>query len=469
MDAALGLWVASLVELSRLRHVLGRDDRWTPERPLRLLFAGYNGARNTGADVRVHEMLRQVAHVLGPERVELSVLTQDFELSRGYFGDARQVKLPDIFPPFLYREVPRHDGVIACEGSMFKSKFADALTYMMVGALGIAAAHNRLSVGYGGEAGAMNRLPRAMVRRYCRHSLVITRNEESRDLLSTLGVESEVGTDTAWTFEPHPVEEGRRALREAGWDGEAPVLAVCPIHPFWWPVKASLLKGALVPFGAWRDAHYRSIYFHRSGHEVDEAFERYLSGIAGAVEAFRARHGVFVVLVAMEQLDTLACAKLGTKLDCPAPVFSSRDRDMFELVAVLRACSMMVSSRYHGIVTSMPALVPSAGVTMDERIRNLMRQRGQPELVLEVDDPDLEAHLLEVLESLHRDADRIRVGIGRCVVAQLKEMARMGVYLEEQVRHRYPGYPVRSGVQDWRAYLPPLTPALTELIERYDP
>ena len=27
---------------------------------------------------------------------------------------------------------------------------------------------------------------------------------------------------------------------------------------------------------------------------------------------------------------------------------------MYELVSILRACHMMVSSRYHGIVTSMP-------------------------------------------------------------------------------------------------------------------
>ena len=33
-----------------------------------------------------------------------------------------------IFPPFLFREVRKYDGVIACEGSMFKSKFANALT-----------------------------------------------------------------------------------------------------------------------------------------------------------------------------------------------------------------------------------------------------------------------------------------------------------------------------------------------------
>ena len=49
---------------------------------------------------------------------------------------------------------------------------------------------------------------------------------------------------------------------------------------------------------------------------------------------------------------------------------------MYQMVSILRAGHLMISSRYHGIVTSMPALVPSAGVTMDERIRNLMQERG---------------------------------------------------------------------------------------------
>ena len=41
-----------------------------------------------------------------------------------------------------------------------------------------------------------------MCARYCQNSLVITRNEESRTLLRELGVPTELGTDTAWTFEP---------------------------------------------------------------------------------------------------------------------------------------------------------------------------------------------------------------------------------------------------------------------------
>ena len=47
---------------------------------------------------------------------------------------------------------------------MFKSKFANALTTMMIGSLGIAAAQNKLSVGYGAEAGHMDPHDREDVR-----------------------------------------------------------------------------------------------------------------------------------------------------------------------------------------------------------------------------------------------------------------------------------------------------------------
>jgi len=465
MDLVLETWMTGLIETSKLRYVFGGGERWRPGRPLKLLFVGYNGARNTGSDVRVDGMVSQIRHVLGARNVELTVVTQDFALTKGYFGDAKQVKLQDIFPPFLFREVPRHDGVVACEGSMFKSKFADALTVLMVGALGIASAFNKISVGYGAEAGHMNVVPRWMVKRYCKDSLVVTRSEESRTLLGRLGVPNELGTDTAWTFEPKPPAYGAEQLRKTGWQGE-PVLVLCPINPFWWPVKASVLKALLRPFGAYKESHYRSIYFHSSGRKVEEAYERYLAAYANAVRAFRERARVFPVLVAMEQLDARACRRIAENLP-GAPVFSSSDYDMYELVSIARQANLMISSRYHGIVTTMPALVPSAGVTMDERIRNLMRQRGQPQFSIECDAPDLEARILAALEELQRDAERIRDGIGRTVVAHLKEMAKMGVYFEENVKKRYPDFETRTGVHGWQEYLPPLSQGLKALVERY--
>ena len=468
MDLVLEAWVSGLIELSKTKWMLGAGKPWRPGEKLKLLFAGYNGTRNTGADVRVEEMLRQIRHILGAEKVEFSVMSQNFDRSRGYFQQTRQVKLPDVFPPFLYREVPRHDGVVACEGSMFKSKFANALTTMMIGSLGIAAAMNKLSVGYGAEAGAMDPMLAHMVRRYCGQSLIITRNEESLGVLSKLGVPTELGTDTAWTFEPLGPEYGKQVLREVGWDGTKPVLVVCPINPFWWPVRPSLFKlAARTLTGAYKESQYRTIYFHNWGPKPAAAYRRYLAALSNAADAFRKRTGVFVILGAMERLDAKACHHMAERLE-GAPILTSDDYDMYQLVSILRCCHLMVSSRYHGIVTCMPALVPSVGVTMDERIRNLMRERGHQHLLMNVDDADLEEKLLAALQTLHQEGEAIREGIGRTVARHLKVMARMGVYFEQHLQRRYPDFPVRTGIHSWEDYLPPLSPSLLRLLETHE-
>ena len=131
---------------------------------------------------------------------------------------------------------------------------------------------------------------------------------------------------------------------------------------------------------------------------------------------------------------------------------------MYELVSILRACHMMASSRYHGIVTSMPGLVPSAGITMDERIRNLMRERGHQDLLMTVDDPELETKLLTALEKLHQGEGSD--GIARTVGKNLKVMAHMGVYFEEEVKKiSRVSYAPRG--MEWEDYLPPMKRAAT--------
>ena len=467
-DFLLVAWVSALIEITRFGWMFGLGRRWTPGEKLQLLFAGYNGTRNTGSDVRVQEMLRQVRHVLGADNTDFSVMTQSFDRTKGYFEGTRQVHLPDVYPPFLYREVRQNHGVIACEGSMFKSKFANALTTMMIGSLGIASAENKLSLAYGGEAGHMDRLIERMCARYVHDSLVITRNEESRKLLSSLSIPTELGTDTAWTFEPLPPEYGRKTLRDAGWDEKTPILALCPIHPFVWPVKASVAKYlARLTTGAYKESQYRTVYFFQSGSEVEAKYRHYISALTNALAAFRQRHRVFPILVAMERLDAVACRDIAHTLP-GLPIFTSDDFDMFQIVSILRACSYMVSSRYHGIVTSMPSLVASGGVTMDERIRNLMRERGHQHLLLTVDDPDLEPKLINMMDTLVAEADSVRDGIAKTVVRNLKVMARMGTFLEDAVRHTYPEFPLRPGVLSWEDYLPPLSSNLLSLAEQYD-
>ena len=307
-----------------------------------------------------------------------------------------------------------------------------------------------------------------MCSRYCRDSLIITRNAESQEVLGKLGVPTELGTDTAWTFEPLGPEYGRKALRDAGWDGATPVLAVCPINPFWWPVKAVAREmGRALGWPApTKRATTARFIFIVPARRVDAAYEKYLSAMAAGVDELPQIAQSFPILIAMEMLDRDACERVAEKLG-GAPVFASDQFNMYELVSILRAADRMVSSRYHAIVTSMPAGVPSAGVTMDERIRNLMRERGHEHLLMRVDEPDLAEKIVVALHALDDEADEIRDAMGRTVARNLQLMARMGIYFEEQVARRYPEFPVRTGVLGWEDYLPPLSPGLLKLLEAH--
>ena len=104
---------------------------------------------------------------------------------------------------------------------------------------------------------------------------------------------------------------------------------------------------------------------------------------------------------------------------------------------------------------------------MDERIRNLMRERGHEDLLMDVDDPDLEPKLLTALIKLSQEGEKVADGIGRTVVRNLKLMARMGVYFEEEVQRRYPEFPTRRGEWSWEDYLPPMSSELHSLAEAY--
>jgi polysaccharide pyruvyl transferase WcaK-like protein len=188
--------------------------------------------------------------------------------------------------------------------------------------------------------------------------------------------------------------------------------------------------------------------------------------MAGGVARYGQSRAVFPVLIAMEMLDRDACQRVAEKLG-GAPVFASDQYNMYEIVSILRSCDRMLSSRFHAIVTSMPAGVLSAGVTMDERIRNLMRERGHENLLSRMDDPDLEDRIVASLQALDSQTESIRDAIGATVARNLQLMARMGVYFEEQVARRYPAFPIRSGILTWQDYLPPLGPTLIKLLEEH--
>jgi len=476
-DRVLRRAMGALIETAAARYPIEPGAEWKPGNPLELLLVGYAGTRNTGADVRVEEMIRQFRHLLGDEHLRLSILTLDGKKTRGYFPGVRQLLAPKLFPKFMFDVVHQHHGVVACEGSMFKSKFANALTTFMVGAIGVATAEQKLAIGYGGEAGAMDPEVEAMVRKYCQRAIVIARNTASVGVLKRLEIEASLGADTAWTFEPHPPEVAHELLKAAGWDGKKPVLVCCPINPFWWPVTADWKRGVeQAVFKSHSKNHYSSVYFHAGGEAIEAKQRAYVEAFAAALQTAREKHDAFVVMVGMEALDRKAAAAIAKVMKATSgeapPLFISDEHEHRTLVSILRVASALLSSRYHAIVTAMPAGVPAVGVTMDERIRNLLGDAGLSDLCIEVSAQDLRGKVEACLARVFADPTPVRNALRKDVARQLYLMGTMGQTFVEAIRRRHPAFPIRAGLGhagDVMAHLPSLSAELQALLVEFPP
>ena len=239
-----------------------------------------------------------------------------------------------------------------------------------------------------------------LVEKHCQDALVIAPQRASRATCSgELGVPTEPGTDTAWTFEPAPPERAEKLLRARRLGRRA--------AGAWRSARSTPSGGRSSPSRSRRRCNGFERRLLGRALQVD-LLPRRRAGGGPALERVPARRwpARSRTSPATRQRSSRSWSAWSSSTAAPAralsddalggdpPLIVSDEHDMYEMVAVLRRCSMIVSSRYHALVCSMPGLVPSIGVTMDERIRNLMADRGQPELALEVDDPELRREAL---------------------------------------------------------------------------
>jgi len=462
--------LARLIELRGQQYSKsGASASWRPGKPLKLLLGCYGGGGNVGADIRVVEIIRQMRAIFGEKNIDFGALVVGLPLTSEGFAGVRQEIIETYFPTFLYERAAAYHGVIACEGTLFKSNFSDVYSAMITAGLGLASAENKPSIAYGAEAGKMSPALVNFVKYSCKDALIQCRNEASTALLEPMGLRAVTGADTAWTFNPAPSERSEEILREHGWDGKAPILCMCPINAFWWPIRADMKMAAeLETQGLHKDLHYGSVFFHHHSEAAERSYRQYLSGFAAAITAALAeRPGTFPIIVGMERLDRRACADLAALLPSSPPQFVSGDYDMYEIVSILRQSSLLVSSRFHAILTTMPALVPAIGISLDERIGNLMGQHGRKDLVLNVNDLDLEHSLLNAVRTIEGEREEVVDRTGRLVTEEVRKLGLMGMEFVEEIGRCLPDYERPRLPRAWEAHLPSLPANVTALLEKY--
>ncbi len=445
MDHLVNILVRLFVFLSRFAPVLSRmglieyRSYKYPEKDkkLHILLAGYNGARNTGSDVRVAEIARQLQERLGKKHVKISVMTMDEDAMRSYFDDdVRLIHCNSIFFADVFRACCASQAVILCEGSTLKSKFANALTLYSCEAAGIMKNQHKPCIAYGSEAGEMDAFLERTAKRLCSDTYFIARTQNSLDRIHSLGLKGRLGTDAAWRFDSSGrAGKALEELKRSGWDGNVPLLGVAPINPFWWPVKPSLARWIRAAVTGDHTLQFSLWYFFSWSGEREQQLESYLNGIAASVNEYASKHPCHVVILGMEQLDEDACGRLKDKLTAPSSVFLSSDYDGFDMAAVLRQLSVLITSRYHAEVLSMEAGVPCIAVSMDERLDNIMNEMDMDRrLLLHADDIALASEIMSALEFVQSNREDIQNKISINLVHYQSKLDEMGDFLVRRLR-----------------------------------
>jgi polysaccharide pyruvyl transferase WcaK-like protein len=439
---------------------------WKPGDRLKVLLVGYNGKRNTGADVRVVEIVKQLHRVLGEDHVEITVPTLNPELTQVYFGpDTKLSKLNTIFFKDVLDLCSSNHIAVISEGSTLKSQFANALTLYFCEAAGVMKKQGKPCIAYGSEAGRMDDFVRKLASEMCSDTYFIARTEASLKIIEGMGLKGHIGADTAWTFPPADKAWAEKELREkTGWDGGKPILGVACIDPWSYPVRPNISRTVKSACTRNWENHYEKVYFFTASERTGK-YPAYLKGIADSVNEFRKRHDVHVVIVGMDWTDLDACQDLQALIDDKPYIFSSRFYDGYQMTAVLHSLSMLVTSRYHARVLSMTGCVPSIAVSLDERLYNLYNECGHlDDYYLKTDEPGLGEKLLPMMEKLWENREEVSGEIREAVPRYWKQMAAMGEFFRGYVEKSFPGIELGPEPGDWLGYIPELHEELKAIL-----
>ena len=342
----------------------------------RVLMLGYNGANNTGAEALLQADIDDVRAVLGP-RARITVPAINPANLRRYLAESptlRIVKVPTLFFGPVRRLVKESDVVLLVEGSTYMDTWGSPLLWLYLWATHCAWRMRKPCMAYAVDAGSLRPGNRRRVRRTAsRTDMIVARTRSAALRLHRIGVTAPLAwtADNAFTYRPRPEDEGWPfGDWPEAWNGIAGISVV----------DFTLWPAVMRPFGA-RDRCYKwPYYFSRSRGRL-QFRQALVRGYAAQADRIVQETGKAVALIAMEQVDEPVLASVRDLMVHKerARIVSSREYDSSRMTALLRSLDLLITSRFHAAVLSLPAGVPQVAVGHDTRLRTLYADLGMAE------------------------------------------------------------------------------------------
>ena len=282
------------------------------KKAVRVLVSGYYGFGNVGDEA----LLQALSAGLAARGHAVTVLSRHPAETRRLHGVGAASRR-SLLPALL-----RHDALLSGGGGLLQDKTSARSLGYYLGVLRLAKALGKRTVVYGQSVGPLSEAGERAVARALRGVRVAVRDETSKDLLATLGVEARLVADAALLLEPPHVSPSP----------DAPVL--------------------LVP---------------RGGYPV-------ITEALGALAARLGAQGVRVAALALHAAEDAPHLEL---MKGTAPGLELlHARTPGEALAHIANASYVVSARLHGLILAAVAGRPFCGVVYDPKVAAFLEESG---------------------------------------------------------------------------------------------
>jgi len=403
----------------------------------RVLLVGYNGADNTGAEAKLLVALDEVRSVLG-QGAQVIVPSLNEANLRRYLREGPNLIIKPIRPSLFFVDIRKFvsesDLVLLVEGSCYMDTWSPALLWYYLLATRYAHSMKKPCLAYSVDAGRASRFDSWLIRREAsKTDLIISRTQNACDRLKEWGVAAptEVTADNAFSFSPNPADEG--LLRRA-WPEASHVVGFAAEDVYKWPVRIRLW--------AHKQYCYRWPYYFTHTRESLEKSERLAEDLAFEADRIIETYDKDVALLAMEGLDApFANGILGLmKHANRSRLFSSLEYNASQMTSVLRSLELLVTSRYHAGVLSLPSLVPQTAIGHDMRLKDLYTDLEITDLFVGHEDPDRSAALTRNVDILFARPGEMKAKLRRGYERYVERERRNPKLLREFVESHFQGW-----------------------------
>ena len=350
----------------------------------KVLLVGYNGANNTGAEAKLLVCIDEIRSVLGSD-VQITVPSLNEANLRRYLSETPTLKIKGFTPASVLFDirkfVKQSDLVFLVEGSCYMDTWGSALLWCYLLATRNAHSMKKPCIAYAVDAGSAGRFNRWLIRREAsKTDLILARTASAAQRLGKWGVKApiEVTADNAFAFQPNPEDKD---LLKRVWPQAPHAVGVAAEDIYAWPVHMRLWDR--------KQYCYRWPYYYTHSKASRQKSDLLAKVLAVQSDDIIEEYDKDIALLSMEGLDAGFANKVQRLMKHPerTKVFTSLEYNASQITSVLRNLDLLITSRYHAGVLSLPNLVPQTAIGHDLRIRDLYADLEMSDLFTDHEDP----------------------------------------------------------------------------------